>query len=99
MFKTTMGVERRGMIVRKEFDQLLDLYLKDSSKIKLPQRIELAALDSIELSKEVTSNLNDQDNRRTVVEKYFIDNSNPGDSGLPGDAHRATQPPPSLPPP
>ena len=69
-----MGIERRGMIVRKEFDQLLDLYLKDSSKIKLPARIELAALDSLELSREVTSNLDDQDNRKQVINKYFIDN-------------------------
>ena len=54
-----MSAVKRGMIVRKEFDQLLDLYLRDPNKIKLPRRIELAALDSIELSKDVTSNLND----------------------------------------
>ena len=57
-----MGIERRGLIVRKEFDDLLNIYLKDEN-IRLPPRIELAALDSIELSREVTSNLNDQNYR------------------------------------
>ena len=42
-----MGIERRGMIIRKEFSDLLDLYLRDPDKIRLPARIEVAALDSL----------------------------------------------------
>ena len=96
-----MGIERRGMIVRKEFSDLLDLYLRDPDKIRPPARTELAALDSLELSKEVTSNLDDQTTRREIVERYYIDHGKPppGNGNLPGDAHRATQAPPPLPPP
>ena len=74
--------------------------LEDKDVVKLPERIHLAALASLELSKEVTGDLEQEGTRKEIIERYYIEHGKPP-AGMPADAHRAVQPTPqpAAPPP
>ena len=80
--------------------------LEDKDVVKLPERIHLAALASLELSKEVTGDLEQEGTRKEIVERFYIEHGKPP-AGMPQDAHRIVQgtpqpaqaaPPPAQPP-
>ena len=53
-----MKTQRRdGLLVRPEFEELLEYVTKDPYKIRLPALLQLQALKSMELSENVESNL------------------------------------------
>ena len=45
--------------------------LEDKDVVKLPERIHLAALASLELSKEVTGDLEQEGTRKEIIERYY----------------------------
>ena len=67
--------------------------LEDKDVVKLPERIHLAALTSLELSKEVTGDLEQEGTRKEIIERYYIEHGKPP-AGMPADAHMAVQPTP-----
>ena len=56
---------------RKEFEELLAESLEDKYKIHLPARVSLAALNSLDLSRQVEGNLAQQAERREQVNRYI----------------------------
>ena len=79
--------------------------LEDKDVVKLPERIHLAALASLELSKEVTGELEQEGTRKEIVERFYIEHGKPPAGGMPAAAHRILNPqpaqaapPPALPP-
>ena len=56
---------------RKEFEELLAESLEDKYKLHLPARVSLAALNSLDLSRQVEGNLAQQAERREQVNRYI----------------------------
>ena len=84
---------------RKEFEELLAENLEDRYKARLPARIALATLNSLDLSRNIEGNLTQQAERREQVQRY-IQEHHIVHHGMPHDAARAmdtTGPPPPLP--
>ena len=79
---------------RKEFEELLAESLEDKYKIHLPARVSLAALNSLDLSRQVEGNLAQQAERREQVNRYIqehhvVHHTRSGAPRLPHDAARA----------
>ena len=56
---------------RKEFEELLAESLEDKYKVRLPARVSLAALNSLDLSRQVEGNLTQTAERREQVNRYI----------------------------
>ena len=99
---------------RKEFEELLAESLEDKYKVRLPARVSLATLNSLDLSRHVQGNLAQQADRREQVNRYIqehhvvhhmphdtaraMDSGPPGPPGQPGPQGPPGQPGPQGPP-
>ena len=86
---------------RKEFEELLAESLEDRYKVRLPARISLAALNSLDLSRQVEGNLAQQAERREQINRYIqethVVHHMPHDTAKAMDTSSGQGPPPQPP--